>query len=56
MFLGEGLKVQENIKKYLFQDTDNLFIKSLHDYIDNNFNDFKEYEKGMKDQSGKIQD
>ena len=42
--------------EYMYKDQDNLFLLAIKDYIKDNFNDFKEYEKGLQGSgSDKIQ-
>lgn len=57
-FLDEGQQVQASLMEFMLNDKENNFICSIHSYIQINFNDFKEYEKGLtqRNLSRKIQD
>ena len=49
-FLDEGdIDVQEAFYNYLYSDTHNVFLNSLHAFMTVNFNYFKEYIKGVRD-------
>ena len=48
-FLDEGDNIQQSVMDYMYQDKENIFLLSIKDYIQNNFNDFIEYENGLKD-------
>lgn len=37
----------------MLEDKENIFLLSIHDFISTNFNDFKEYEKGLKHSESK---
>jgi len=46
-FLDEGENIQFSVMEYMLRDEENKFLLAIKDYIKNNFNDFKEYEKGL---------
>jgi len=48
-FLDEGDNIQQSVMDYMYLDKNNIFLLSIKDYIQNNFNDFIEYENGLKD-------
>ena len=39
-FLDEGDNIQQSVMDYMYQDKENIFLLSIKDYIQNNFNDF----------------
>ena len=46
-FLDEGEQVQASLMQFMLADKENNFICAIYSYIQINFNDFKEYEKGL---------
>lgn len=46
-FLEEGEMVQQSLMNFCLNDKENRFLNMIYGYILKNFNDFKDYEKGL---------
>ena len=42
------IDIQNSLNNYLKSDYENGFLLSLYEFIKTNFNDFKDYEKGIE--------